>query len=83
MLNISEINKLAKAVSNEIAETVKRATIQANDEIFTVKAAADFLGLKPAAVYKAIKESRIPYHKKLNNYYLSKQELLGYFLDKE
>jgi excisionase family DNA binding protein len=82
MLSITEINKLAKALSKEVAEVVKEATIQANDELLTVKDAAAFLKLKPTAIYKAIKESRIPFHKKHNTYYFSKQELLGYYLDK-
>lgn len=82
MLSITEINKLAKALSKEVAEIVREATIQAHDEIFTVKDAADFLKLKPAAIYKAIQEKRIPFHKKDKTYYFSKQELLSYYLEK-
>lgn len=72
MLSRTEINLIAE----KVAEFIHLKT----DELMSAKQCASWLAISMEALYARVSRGQIPYHKKHDSLYFSKNEVTSYYL---
>ncbi len=80
MLTSTELKKLAKEIEPAVVEAVKKAHVDAMDEVLNVATVASMLGMSKEAIRKRCRENRIPYNEVDGRYYFSKNSINTYYL---
>lgn len=71
---------LTRTEINMIAERTAEIVLSKSDELLTAKQCAERLGIKIEALYARVKRQQIPYHKKHDTLFFSKNEVTAYYL---
>ena len=80
---LAELDAKITRIEKALHALNKAATGKGGDELYNVKEAAEFLGLKPATVYSMVSRGEIPVSKRGRSLVFSRNRLIEWSLQGE